>query len=318
MDNSQNNQSKNLIFGTSKATRGAFYKSMNLQKSSDPDANRADIVIALRKTSWFERLWYPIFFLAGILCLVFIRPITFELCFAVVGLILYMISNQLFAKGKLSGLIVGIISSILYTVVCILSKVFGEVAINILLYIPLDIIAIITFKKNINKQTDEIEIKAMNFKHWIITIIALLLGTIALFSFLYFVLHQIASFSNALSICLFLTSTFIRNLRFKEFWWFDLLGNTVTILMWFLISLSSPDMIYNIPFVISAFAATLNNIYGIVSWKTIYKKNINNGGIYVKRKIKINHVIKVRRRYNKALKWNKEVEEKHTAQKNNL
>jgi len=316
MQNLQNNRSKNLIFGTSKATRGAFYKNMNLQKSTDPDANRADIVVALRKTSWFERLWYPIFILAGLLCLIFIRPITFELCFAVVSLFLYMISNHLFAKGKLSGLIIGIISSSLYTVVCVFSKVFGEVAINLLLYIPLDIIAVFTFRKNINTKTDEINIKAMTLKHWILTILTILTGTAALFCILHFVLHQIASFTNALSICLFLTATFVRNLRFKEFWWFDMLGNAVTIIMWFLVTLSAPDMIYNIPFIISTFAATLNNIYGIISWKMIYRKNINNGGIYIKKQIKINHVIKVRRRYNKALKWNKEVEEKHAKQMN--
>ena len=140
MNKDQNNikgVSKNLIFGTSASTRGAYYHSMRLQRSEDPEANRAEILLALKRTSWFERLWYPIFFLAGVLCLIFIRPITFELCFSVASFWLYMFANNLLARGKFAGLLLSITSASLYTVVSFFAKVYGEVLINLLLYIPL-------------------------------------------------------------------------------------------------------------------------------------------------------------------------------------
>jgi len=40
----------------------------------------------------------------------------------------------------------------------------------------------------------------------------------------------------------------------------------------------------------------------------LYKINKVDGGVYIKKKVKIKKVIKLRRRYNKALLWNKNLE----------
>ena len=308
-DNITRRVSRNLIMGTSSATRGAFYKDMNLQKSLDPNINRASIVIALKRTSWFERLWYPIFLLAGVFCLIFIRPFNFELCFSVLSLWLYMFANNLIARGKLTGIIISIISASLYTVVSFFAKVYGEVLINILLYIPLDIIALITFKKNKDKNTNEVSIKKLNIKGWLLTIFLTVVGAGIIFVILYFLPGQVYPLLNALSIAFFLTALIIRNLRFKEFWWFNMLGNIVTITLWVIVSMAGTDMLYGLPVALSSLAALCNNVYGIIMWQSIYRKEKTHGGIYVKRVVKINKVIKLRRRYNKAMNWNKEVEE---------
>lgn len=302
---------KNLIFGTSASTKGAFYHSMKLQKSTDPNANRAEIILALQRTSWFERLWYPTFFIAGILCLIFIKPFNFELCFAVLSLWLYMVANNLLARGKFIGIILSIISASLYTVVSFFAKVYGEVIINVLLYIPLDIIAVITFKKNTNKKTDELDVKKLSVKGLIITMLLLIASTAGVWALLYILPGQVYPLLNAISMCAFLCALFLRNLRYIEFWWFNLIGNAVTIAMWALVSTSSLEMLYSLPFTLSSLAALLNNIYGIIMWQNLYKKVTTNGGVYVKKQVKINQVIKLKRRYEKALKWNKNIEEKH-------
>ena len=302
---------KNLIFGTSASTKGAFYHSMKLQKSTDPNANRAEIVLALQRTSWFERLWYPTFFIAGILCLIFIRPFNFELCFAVLSLWLYMVANNLLARGKFVGILLSIISASLYTVVSFFAKVYGEVIINVLLYIPLDVIAVITFKKNTNKKTDELSVKKLSAKGYVITLALLIAGTAGVWGLLYILPGQVYPLLNAISMCAFLCALFLRNLRYIEFWWFNLIGNAVTIAMWIFVSTSSADMLYSLPFTLSSLAALLNNIYGIIMWQNIYRKATTNGGVYVKKQVKINKVIKLRRRYNSAMKWNKRIEEQH-------
>lgn len=309
MNNDHNIANKHLIFGTNASTKGAFYHSMKLQKSSDPNANRAEILVALQRTSWFERLWYPIFFIAGILCLVFIRPFNFELCFAVLSLWLYMFANNLLARGKAIGIILSIISATLYTIVSFFAKVYGEVIINVLLYIPLDIIAVITFKKNLNKKTDELSVKKLSVKAWFVTIALLVAGTAGVWALLYILPGQVYPLLNAISMSAFLAALLLRNLRYIEFWWFNLIGNAVTIAMWAFVSTSSAEMLYSLPFALSSLAALLNNIYGIIMWRNIYKKATTNGGVYVKKNIKINQVIKLRRRYNQAMKWNNQVEQ---------
>lgn len=299
--------SRNLIVGTSRATRGAYYDNMYLQEGKN---NRASIVMAIAKSSWFERLWYPIFFIAGILCLALIRPFTFELCFAVLSLWLYMFANNLLAKGKLLGLILSITSSCLYVIVSFFAKVYGEVIINILLYIPLDIIAVCTFKKNKNKETNEVSVKSLEMTTWFITIGLTLIGGVVVFLILYFLPGQQYPLLNMISIVLFLAALFLRNARFKEFWWFNLFGNITSIVMWVLVSTSSAELLYSLPMALSSIAALLNNIYGIVMWQKIYKAEVVNGGIYVKHKVKINNVIKLKRQYTSALIWDAEVEEK--------
>lgn len=308
--NELNKVSRNLIFGTSSSTKGAFYGDMRLQKSIDPNANRAGIILALKKTSWFEKLWYPFFILAGLSCLIFVRPITFELIFAVFSLILYMFAENLFAQGKIIGLILSTLSAVLYTTVCFFAKVYGEIIINILLYIPMDILAIITFKKSKNKKTDDLSVRKSNWKNWLAFIGAAIIGFLCIFSFLHFVTQQEFAYFNALTITLFITSICIRNLRFIDFWWFDLLGNIISVLMWVFISTSSGELLYSLPFTLSSMAALLNNIYGIIMWRKLFKVSSMNGGVYVKKTVKVKHVIKLRRRYNKAMKWNRQVENK--------
>ncbi len=300
---------KNLIFGTNSATRGAYYHNMGL--SSNASYGRIGILEGLRRTSLFEKIWYPIFIIAGILCLIFVRPFTFELCFAVISLWLGMLSNNLLARGKWLGLLLSIISSVLYTTVCFFTKVFGEVIINIILYIPLDIFALITFKKNISKKSDELEVKVMRLKQWLIALLLTLVLGGAIFAALYFLPGQIYPLLNASSVALFISAMLIRNLRYKEFWWFNLFGNLMSVIMWAIVATSSSDLLYSLPFALSSLAALSNNVFGIVMWQSIYKKSVTNGRVFVKtNKVKVNKVIKLRRRYKDALRWEQAVEEK--------
>ena len=263
-----NRFSRNLILGTSGATRGAYYNNMNLQKSVDPNATRTNLVLAIQRSSWFERLWYPIFFLAGILCLIFIRPFNFELCFAVLSLWLYMFANNFLARGKLLGLVLSIISSVLYVVVSIFAKVYGEVIINVLLYIPLDVFAVITFKKNKNKDVDELDIRKTNLKSALIISGATILLSGVIFVILYFIPGQVYPLLNTLSISLFLMALFVRNFRYKEFWWFNLLGNLLSIIMWALVSTSSVEMLYSLHWK-AALCIEL-------SWNSVVAKNVQS------------------------------------------
>lgn len=301
---------RNLVYGTSSATRGAFYGNMSLG-SNENISKREEIILALKKTSLFERIWYPVFIILAILCLAFIRPITFELCFAVLSLLLYMVANNLLAKGKFLGLIISIISASLYVVVSFFAKVYGEVIINVALYIPLDIVALITFKKNTDQKSGELEIKSLSVIGWLTFAGLSILLTGVVYILLTFIPGQIYPFLNATSIVFFLVALILRNMRLREFWWFNLIGNLVTIVLWILVSTSSTELLFSLPFTLSSLAAFCNNIYGIWMWKKIYRNAHIKGGVYIKtNKVKVKNIIKVRRRYQKSLKWNFDVEQK--------
>lgn len=297
---------RHLIIGSSSATRGAFYNDSHLQlRANDlPSFRKARMLLTLKKTSMFEWIWYPVFFLAGLLCLIFIRPLNFELCFSVLSFFLYMIANNLVARGSRWGIVISVIASILYTIVSFFAKVYGEVITNVLLYIPLDVIALFSFKKVTNEKTNDLDVKSLSTKAWLITIALTIVSSGVVFVILKLIPGQIYPLLNAISIVMFLVAMFTRNLRYKEFWWFNLLGNLVSIILWVFVSMMSSDMLYSLPFAISSLASLLNNIYGIIVWQRIYRVATTNGGIYVKaHKVKIKKVIKLRRQFQGTLKW---------------
>ena len=296
-------QYHHLIYGTSKATRGASLNNMGFFHIDSPEEKRARLLNALKRTSLFEKLWYSIFLLAILLCLVFIRPITFQLCFSVINVIMYMTACNLVAQGKVLGFLFEIFASLTFIVVCIFNRVYGEIIMNILVYIPLNIVSIINFRKNTNKETKQVNVRQLTLKQWLVIIAIFATLTAGIFSILRFALNQVSPFLNAVLISISIISMVIMSQRFKEFWYFDLAGNFISTLMWLFISTKAPNAIQSLPIVISSFAAFTNNIYGIWMWNKIYKRNNSE-----QKSKPINHekVIKVRRKINKLNKTTRE------------
>ena len=83
-------RSRNLIIGRSDATRGAKLQEVKLDAQT---RHKLAIMKRLSKITLFEKIWYFVFIVGGILCLTLIKPFNFQLVFAVLSLYLYMISN---------------------------------------------------------------------------------------------------------------------------------------------------------------------------------------------------------------------------------
>jgi len=287
-------RSKYLILGKSDATSGSNYDDVI---ESGVMQRKLMLMEKLSRVSLFEKIWYAIFILAGILCLIFIRPFDIELIFAVVSLYLYMVSNNLTANGNKFGMLVVIISSLLYVVNCFFYKIYGEIFVNVFLYIPIYIFSFVSFYKNTNKENkkDEfLEVKKLGVLKLLLCVLILLAGTAVLWLILK-VINSAFPLVNAVSIVAFLIAMVIRLLRYIEFWWFDTLGNIFNVVLWVLASVSD---ISSLPFVLSSVSSMFNAIYGYIIWKKLYRKSqASRGVLLVKRKLKIGKIIKVRRRY---------------------
>lgn len=291
-------RSKHLIIGKSDATRGSNYADV---KFDEQMRHKVALMNKISNISLFEKIWYAFFVLAGVLCLIFIKPFDFELVFAVISLYLYMISNNMTANGNKVGMIVIIVSSLLYSINCFFYKIYGEIIINVLVYIPIYIFSFVSFNKNTNKENSKaefLEVKKMSF--WLL--LACVFGLLLLSAGLYFILNLIQSaypLVNAISIVAFLIGMIVRIFRYIEFWWFDLIGNIFSVLLWVLASTADAS---SIPFVLSTISSVLNGIYGFIIWRKLYRKSrASKGVILAMREIKISKIIKVRRRYKTLL-----------------
>ena len=83
-----------------------------------------------------------------------------------------------------------------------------------------------------------------------------------------------------------------------------MLGNIFTVVLWMLASISDMSIL---PFVLSTVSSMINCVYGYIVWKKLFRKSqASRGVLLVKRDIKIERIIKVRRRY-KNLMFNDQV-----------
>lgn len=298
-------RSKHLIMGKSNATRGVNFDDVKLDMRTQ---HKIEVMNKLAKVSLFEKLWFSFFILAGILCLIFIRPFDLPLVFGVTSLFLYLFSSNLTANGNKFGMIISMISSVLYCINCFIFKVYGEVLINLFVYWPIYVFSFISFKKNTNsenKKDEFLEVKKLNILELVLCFVALFAGSIALYYFFIYIGSAFALI-NAVSILAFIIGMIIRMLRYIEFWFFDFLGNIFNVVLWVLASTSD---LSSIPFVLSTISCILNGIYGYIIWKKLYHKSqVSKGVLLVKRKLNIKRIIKLRRQYQNFV-FNEEINE---------
>ena len=287
-------RSKYLISGKCDATRGRNIYDVKIDNHM---RRKLAIMDKLFHISILEKIWFSLIAIAGILCLIFIRPFDLQLVFSVVSLYLYITADNLTAKGNKFGMIVIIVSSVLYCINCFFYKIYGEILVNAFLYIPMNIASFVSFYKNTNKENEKdefLQVKKLGIRNLILALLIFVVGVLSV----YFVLKFIKSsfpFLNALTIVAFLIGMVVRVFRCIESWWFDTVGNAFNIVLWVLASMSD---LSSVPFILTTVSSLLNSVYGYIIWRKLYRKSqASQGVILVKRKIKIDRIIKVRRRY---------------------
>lgn len=281
---------------------------MNLSRAAERKIQSESLEYLMRKTGKFEFFWYPTFIILGLLCLVLV-PIFTEmtlgaiilLVVCVVNLWLCMTANNLVARGARIGLLLSSINMLLYVGISVYQKVWGEVIINALLYIPLEIIGFFNWGKEAEAGKVDV-VNKMNGVTLLKHILMLLGITIGVWALLHFILHQSFAIFNAIGIAGCVVGDLARNKRYFETWYFFMLCNIAGIVLWALQIFSSGDGISLaiLPTMISFMATLSNNFNGIYIWNVLYKNKHKNGGVYLaKRKVDIKRIVRLKRTYKK-------------------
>ena len=279
------------IYSTVRATRG-----ITTTKEATPKGGFAAFAKKLfGNLPWYEYVWYGVFILAGILCLS-LFPFTPTLLVSVISLYIYMVACNLEARGMRAGLYISLLSMAIYVAVCIITHVWGEVISNLLVYIPLTVIAIFKWGR-LQSEDGQSELKVSSFGivDWWFTLSFIGAGTIALGLFLQKVMGQNYAYINSLMIMFSLAFTFARNNGKMEVWAFSLISDALCVVLWVLVS--KEDGWSTIPYIISSVSSLFNSIIGIIEWRKLLKKNKAPIGNYLAvKRVKITNIIKLRRK----------------------
>lgn len=260
------------------------------------------LVMMAKRTGIFELFWYPTFIIGGIICLLFIRPLDLELVLCVLSLYLCMTANNLVARGFRWGLILSTLNMVIYSYICLSNQVWGELIINVAMYIPLEIMGFIKWKESTTDSGMISDVNKLTVKGHLATWGSTLALTLSIFAILHFGLHQSFAIFNALSIASCLVGNVIRNHRYIEAWLMYIICNLAGIALWLSEAFLSGAVVSLsvLPLVLSYTSTLTNDFNGWAIWEIMYRKDNKTLSAHLaKRKVKISRIAKLKRDYQK-------------------
>lgn len=135
------------------------------------------------------------------------------------------------AKGKVISQFIGLVIVILYSILSFQNKFYGEVIIYMFIMLPLFISGIISWIKNLNKETNTVNENTLHKKEWIIlTIVSIILFVILYYLLKYFNTNQLLV--STLSLITSLFATYLVARRSKYGFLFYIGNDIILFILW--------------------------------------------------------------------------------------
>ena len=177
------------------------------------------------------------------------------------------------AKGKIISQFIGLLLVVLYSILSFQNEFYGEVLIYIFIMLPLFISGIISWIKNLNKETKTVNENNLMKKEWIILII---ISTV-LFVVLYYVLKYFNTsqlFVSTLSMVTSLFATYLVARRSKYGFLFYIGNDIILFILWGLPVIQGNLVL--IPMLVNPIINFINDSYAWKSWNKREKDKDNN------------------------------------------
>ena len=174
----------------------------------------------------------------------------------------------LLAKGKNLGQLLGILITLLYSILSFKNKYYGEVLIYVFLMLPMFVVGTFSWIKHQNKKTNSVEINNIKAKEWIIVSIVF----IGVFIGLYYVLKTFNTNELIVSTASVLASLFAVYLqvrRSKYSFSFYIVNDIILFILW-----GTPVFKGNytlIPMLLNPVFNFINDLYGFYYWRKTEK-----------------------------------------------
>lgn len=174
----------------------------------------------------------------------------------------------LLAKGKNLGQLMGILITLLYSILSFKNKYYGEVLIYVFLMLPMFVVGTFSWIKHQNKKTNSVEINNIKAKEWIIVSIIF----IGVFIGIYYVLKAFNTNELIVSTASVLASLFAVYLqvrRSKYSFSFYIVNDIILFILW-----GTPVFKGNytlIPMLLNPVFNFINDLYGFYYWRKTEK-----------------------------------------------
>lgn len=179
-----------------------------------------------------------------------------------------IISVVLCAKGKIENYAFGLFQAVTYAYICFQSHIYGEVMYNILM-VPMIIIGIISWKKNMEADSTEVKARNLTAKGWVIMI----LGSVAAVAGYSIILNMLGgnfALVDSTSTTLSVIATILMLARYSEQWVMWIVVNIVSVVLWVMALVQGDSSAVTMLVMWSAYL--FNSTYGYINWRKMAKQ----------------------------------------------
>lgn len=227
------------------------------------------IKISLQDWTRFEKAWLILF-----------TGLTIYFYFAFEDTLIGLISSisgmlcvVLVAKGKITNYAFGIIQTSTYTYIAFGYELYGEAMLNGLFYLPIQFLGIYMWmkyrkSKESSKQGEDIFVKRLTKKGWIIVVATFVMGAVVYAQILIAINAQQVRI-DSMAVVLSVIAQVLMVQRYAEQWVIWIVVNVLTITLWVITMLQDGGSDWNMVVMWSAFL--VNSIYGYVNWIKLSK-----------------------------------------------
>ena len=304
----QNSRYNNgLIYASASVTKGVTDK-VSVYNTYGIPTTRQTFVKTLYHEKRFKVIWFSFIILSLIACLI-ISPSSYLYC---TEFLITALSIHLIGEAKLAGQIFAIIECFLYAFISYKNRLFGEAIKSLGVSFPLITFALVSWIRNLKTQGNKkIKINELTPKKWAIVGLVFVVLCVAC----YFLLGLIGTSVLVLSSIAFSISVICKYLTakaYKESWFLTIIQSVIAFSLWVYmfienILLNSANFA-TLPILFMYMAIMSNAVYSFILWQAMFKKEKKpTGQLFAMREVKVNRIIKLRKRYSKFY-WNKEID----------
>lgn len=221
----------------------------------------------------FEATWLLLFLLIQIIVFL-IQPDSLAASIAAITGILCVV---FVGKGKISNYLFGLISVSLYAYVSYTYKLYGEMMLNLLVYVPVQFIGFYMWRRHMTNENtvsednaEEVMAKSLNVKQWSVVVVATVIGTFAYIEFLKSLGSALPALDGA-TVIISIVAQVLMILRYREQWVLWILVNILTIALWTGMWLHHGET--SLPLLLMYCMYLCNSTYGYYNWTRLVHRH---------------------------------------------
>ena len=232
--------------------------------------------------------WFNTFILVGMAVVtVVVTAIKFKdadsgramLLISAFGSLMGVLCTVLAANGRILTFLFGILDVSIYGVMCLIGTKYGNAALHLLYFLPMQFVGYFQWKNRGAHEEKKVQARRLSGKQWLLYGGIFLVGLVVA----YFILAALdkkeaagvikwVAMADAFSMMCNILGQYLLSTAYMEQWYFWILVNISTIIMWVLTIRQEPDSAFAHIYIVKYSFYLLNSLNGLRIWYNLSRR----------------------------------------------